>query len=44
VNVSVWICTALLATVALVGGVTKSFVPKARLAAQHGGEWTEGSR
>jgi hypothetical protein len=31
----------LLAALALVGGLTKSFVPKTRLAAQHGGEWTE---
>jgi hypothetical protein len=25
---------------ALVGGITKTFVPKAKLAAHHGGEWT----
>ena len=40
-NVALWIACGLLAAVALVGGITKSFVPKARLAAQHGGEWTE---
>ncbi|QMW68481.1 DoxX family protein [Mumia sp. ZJ1417] len=39
-NVVLWIATGLLAVVALVGGVTKTFVPKERLAAQHGGEWT----
>lgn len=40
-NVALWIGTGLLAAIALVGGLTKAFVPKARLAAQHGGEWTE---
>ena len=39
-NVALWITAGLLAAVALVGGITKTFVPKARLAAQHGGEWT----
>ncbi|MCW2758249.1 MAG: DoxX-like family [Nocardioidaceae bacterium] len=39
-NVALWIATGLLAVVALVGGVTKVAVPKERLAAQHGGEWT----
>jgi hypothetical protein len=39
-NLTLWIAAGLLAVVALVGGVTKTFVPKAKLAAQHGGEWT----
>lgn len=39
-NLALWITAGLLAAVALVGGTTKTFVPKARLAAQHGGEWT----
>ena len=39
-NLALWIAAGLLAVVALVGGVTKVFVPKPRLAASHGGEWT----
>lgn len=39
-NLALWIATALLTAVALAGGITKTFVPRARLAAQHGGEWT----
>lgn len=39
-NLALWITAGLLAAVALVGGTTKTFVPKAKLAAQHGGEWT----
>ncbi|MFI8306782.1 DoxX family protein [Streptomyces sp. NPDC085927] len=39
-NLTLWIATGLLAAVALAGGLTKTFVPKERLAAQHGGEWT----
>ena len=39
-NLTLWIATGLLAVVALVGGTTKVFVPKEKLAAQHGGEWT----
>ncbi|GAA2430712.1 DoxX family protein [Actinomadura vinacea] len=39
-NLALWIAAGLLAAVALVGGITKTFVPKERLAAQHGGEWT----
>jgi len=39
-HLALWIAASLLAPVALVGGLTKSFVPRARLAAQHGGEWT----
>ena len=34
------IATGLLALVALVAGVTKTFVPKEKLAGHHGGEWT----
>ncbi|MHA5050768.1 DoxX family protein [Streptomyces sp. SD15] len=40
-NVTLWIATGLLAAVALAGGISKAFVPKEKLAAQHGGEWTE---
>lgn len=39
-NLTLWIAAGLLAAVALAGGVTKVFVPRTRLAAQHGGEWT----
>jgi hypothetical protein len=39
-HTTLWIAAGLLALVALVGGVSKTFVPKARLAAQPGGEWT----
>lgn len=39
-NTALWIAAGLLALVALVGGITKAFVPKERLAAQPGGEWT----
>ncbi|WP_255565885.1 DoxX family protein [Mumia sp. zg.B21] len=39
-NVVLWIATGLLALVAVVGGVTKTFIPKERLTAQRGGEWT----
>ncbi|MGW5318402.1 DoxX family protein [Nocardia thailandica] len=39
-NTVLWIATALLATVALAGGLTKTFLPLPRLAAAHGGEWT----
>ncbi len=39
-NLAVWIVTGLLAAVALLGGMTKSFLPKEKLAAAHGGEWT----
>ncbi|GAB4583503.1 DoxX family protein [Nocardia sp. IFM 10818] len=40
-NLALWIAAGLLAVVALGGGITKTFLPKAKLAAQHGGEWTE---
>ncbi|MFB4315202.1 DoxX family protein [Actinomadura sp. 21ATH] len=39
-DLALWIAAGLLAAVALVGGVTKTFVSKEKLAAQHGGEWT----
>jgi hypothetical protein len=39
-HLTLWIATGLLALVALIGGITKTLVPKDRLAAQHGGEWT----
>jgi hypothetical protein len=41
VNVGLWIATGLLAVVAFVGGVSKAFVPKEKLAAHSGGEWVE---
>ncbi|MFJ6651145.1 DoxX family protein [Streptomyces sp. NPDC091290] len=40
-NVTLWIAAGLLGAVALAGGISKTFIPKARLAAQHGGEWTQ---
>ncbi|WP_433466092.1 DoxX family protein [Spirillospora sp. CA-128828] len=40
-NLALWITAGLLAAVALVGGITKTFIPKEKLAAQHGGEWTQ---
>ncbi len=39
-NLALWIAAGLLATVALVGGVTKTFLSKPKLAATQGGEWT----
>ncbi|MEV5613644.1 DoxX family protein [Streptomyces sp. NPDC052225] len=39
-NLALWICTALLALVALAGGISKTFVPVEKLAAAHGGGWT----
>ncbi|HEX5970207.1 MAG TPA: DoxX family protein [Intrasporangium sp.] len=39
-NLTLWFAAGLLAAVALLGGVTKTFVPKDRLSRQHGGEWT----
>lgn len=41
-NLALWIGAGLLAAVALAGGVTKTFVPKEKLAAAPGGEWTAG--
>jgi hypothetical protein len=40
VNLTLWIAAGLLAALALSGGVTKTFVPKEKLAAHSGGEWT----
>jgi DoxX-like protein len=40
VNLALWIAAGLLAAVALTGGVSKAFVPKEKLAAAPGGEWT----
>ncbi|WP_119730494.1 DoxX family protein [Thermomonospora amylolytica] len=39
-NLTLWIAAGLLAAVALLGGITKTFVPKEELAAHNGGEWT----
>jgi hypothetical protein len=40
VNLALWIAAGLLAAVALLSGITKTFVPKDKLAAAHsGGEW-----
>ncbi|WP_040781916.1 DoxX family protein [Nocardia pneumoniae] len=39
-NLALWIAAGLLATVALVGGITKTFVPKQKLAEAAGGGWT----
>jgi hypothetical protein len=40
-HLALWIVAGLLAVVALTGGITKTFVPKEKLAAFHGGGWTE---
>jgi hypothetical protein len=42
-NLILWIAAGLLAAVALAGGISKTFLPKAKLAAAHGGEWTAGA-
>jgi DoxX-like family len=39
-DLALWIAAGLLAAVALTGGITKAFVPKEKLAAHEGGEWT----
>lgn len=39
-NLALWIASGLLAAVSLTGGVTKTFVPREKLAALKGGEWT----
>jgi hypothetical protein len=39
-NLALWIAAGLLAAVALAGGITKTFVPKEKLAAARGGGWT----
>ncbi|MFI8346560.1 DoxX family protein [Streptomyces sp. NPDC085596] len=41
-DLTLWISAWALAVVALVGGVSKTFVPKEKLASVHGGGWTEG--
>ncbi|MEU9456503.1 DoxX family protein [Streptomyces sp. NPDC048277] len=41
-NLALWIAAILLTLVALTGGITKSFVPKQKLATIHGAEWTAG--
>ncbi|MFF5179990.1 DoxX family protein [Micromonospora sp. NPDC000316] len=40
-NLALWIAAGLLAAIALLGGVTKTFVPKQKLAATNGGGWTD---
>ncbi|MEU8112160.1 DoxX family protein [Micromonospora sp. NPDC048947] len=39
-NLALWIVAGLLAALALAGGITKTFVPKQKLAAANGGGWT----
>lgn len=39
-NAALWIAAGLLAVIALIGGLTKTFVPRAKLAATPGGGWT----
>ena len=39
-NLALWIAAILLAAVALVGGINKAFLPRAKLAALPGGAWT----
>ncbi|MFI5929724.1 DoxX family protein [Micromonospora sp. NPDC051543] len=39
-NIALWIAAGLLATVALAGGITKTFVPRKKLASHRGGRWT----
>ncbi|MCC5577519.1 DoxX family protein [Microtetraspora sp. AC03309] len=39
-NLALWIAAGLLAVVALGGGISKTLVPKEKLAAAHGGGWT----
>jgi hypothetical protein len=39
-NLALWIAAGLLAVVALAGGISKTFVPKEKLAAHEGGQWT----
>jgi len=40
-NLTLWIAAGLLAVVALVSGISKTFVPKEKLAKAPGGGWTE---
>ena len=39
-NITLWIITGLLAAVALIGGFSKTFIPKERLSHISGGAWT----
>ena len=39
-NVALWIAAGLLAVVALAGGISKTFVPKEKIAKTPGGGWT----
>ncbi|WLS43161.1 DoxX family protein [Micromonospora profundi] len=39
-SLALWIAAGLLAAIALAGGITKTFVPKEKLAATNGGGWT----
>ncbi|HYG92789.1 MAG TPA: DoxX family protein [Nocardioides sp.] len=39
-NVTLWIAASLLALVALAGGITKTFIPKAKLEQHDGAAWT----
>jgi hypothetical protein len=39
-NLTLWIITGMLAAVALIGGVSKTFVPKEKLSHVPGGGWT----
>ncbi|MFG2498630.1 DoxX family protein [Streptomyces sp. NPDC048441] len=40
-NLALWIGAGVLAAVALGGGITKTFIPREKLAAAHGGGWTK---
>ncbi|MEU1403246.1 DoxX family protein [Streptomyces sp. NPDC005728] len=39
-HLALWISAGLLTAVALAGGISKTFVPREKLAAAHGGGWT----
>jgi hypothetical protein len=41
-DLALWIAAGLLAAVALLGGITKTFVPKEKLAQHEGAAWTRG--
>lgn len=40
-NTALWIAAGMLAAVALTGGISKTFVPREKLAAHEAGRWTE---
>jgi hypothetical protein len=40
-NLALWITSGVLAAVALVGGISKTFVSKKKLASVRGGEWVD---